>query len=136
MERPERRVLLMGERPVRVSASAPGSRPQPAGEIRPSQAGCQKPVQAGSKQADRNKVNASASPNDQPKGVWEDRAAHVTAKATDSSQELERLLDLSGVDGGGSLAKKKVEQERPYGTPQIATHSKLPIASHSTEDHR
>ena len=32
MVRPERRDLLAGERPVRVSAGAPGSRPQPRGE--------------------------------------------------------------------------------------------------------
>jgi hypothetical protein len=74
----------------------------------------QKPVQAGSKPAGRNKVNASASSHYQPKGVWEGRAAHITAKATDSSQGLERRLDLSGVAGGGTLAQKGVEQERPY----------------------
>ena len=58
-------------------------------------------------------MNASASSDYQPKGVWEGRAAHVTAKATDSSLELERLLDLSGVVGGGTFAQKGVEQERP-----------------------
>jgi hypothetical protein len=35
-------------------------------------------------------VNAIASSNSQPKGVWEGRAAHITAKATDS------ILDRSG----------------------------------------
>jgi hypothetical protein len=38
MVRPERRVVLTGESPVRVSAEAPGSRLQTGGEIRPSQA--------------------------------------------------------------------------------------------------
>ena len=42
-------------------------------------------------------MNATASSYCQPKGVWEGRDAHITAKATDSSQELERLLDPSGV---------------------------------------
>lgn len=70
-------------------------------------------MEAGSKQAGRNEVNASASSNYQPKGVREGRAAQVTAKATDSSQELERLLDLFGVVGGGTFAQKNVEQERP-----------------------
>jgi hypothetical protein len=78
------------------------------------EAGCQKPVQAGSKQAGRNKVNASASSNYQPKGVREGRAAHITAKATDNRQELERRVDLLGVAGGGTLVQKGVEQERPY----------------------
>ncbi len=36
------------------------------------------------------------------------------AKATDSRPDPERLLDLSGVAGGGTFPKKSVEQERPY----------------------
>jgi hypothetical protein len=59
-------------------------------------------------------MNAAASSDYQPKGVREGRAAHVTAKATDSSQGLERRLDLLGVEGGGTLAQKEEEQERPY----------------------
>src|SRR5947207_12256897 len=43
MVRPERRVVLAGASPARVSTGAPGSRLQPEGEIRPSQAECQKP---------------------------------------------------------------------------------------------
>ena len=59
-------------------------------------------------------MNATASSNFQPKGVWEGRAAHFTAKATDSILEPERMLDLSGVAGGGTLGKSNAEQERPY----------------------
>ena len=44
MARPERRIVLAGESPVRVSAGAPGSRLQPEGEIRPSRAECQEPL--------------------------------------------------------------------------------------------
>src|SRR5579872_2804964 len=43
--RPERRVVLAGASPVRVSAGAPGSRLQPEGESRPRRAECQKPLQ-------------------------------------------------------------------------------------------
>ncbi len=114
MVRPERRVFLAGESPVRVSARAPGSRPQAGREIDRAQAGCRKPVQAGSNPAGRNLMNVVASSNYQPKGVREGRAAHFTAKATDSNLELERLMDLSGVASGGTLEKKNVEQERPY----------------------
>src|SRR5580704_2956250 len=46
MVRPERRVVLAGGSPVRVSAGAPGSRLQPGGEILPSRAECQKPLKA------------------------------------------------------------------------------------------
>src|SRR5581483_6132588 len=45
MVRPERRVVLTGESPVRGSAGAPGSRLQPGGEIRPCRAECRKPLQ-------------------------------------------------------------------------------------------
>ncbi len=44
MVRPERRVLLAGARPVRVSAGAPGSRPQPKAEMPPARAGRRKPL--------------------------------------------------------------------------------------------
>src|ERR1700691_904515 len=44
MVRPERRVVLADERSVRVSAGAPGSRPQYEGEIRQTRAGRRKPV--------------------------------------------------------------------------------------------
>src|ERR1035437_9533626 len=44
MVRPERRVLLAGTKPVRVSAGAPGSRPQPKAEMPPARAGRQEPL--------------------------------------------------------------------------------------------
>ena len=59
-------------------------------------------------------MNAIASSNSQPKGVWEGRADHVTAKATDSTRDSERVLDLLGVVGDGTLEESNVEQERPY----------------------
>ena len=54
-----------------------------------------------------------ASSKCQPKGVWEGRDAHFTAKATDSILEPERVLDLPGVEGGGTLGQNDAEQERP-----------------------
>jgi hypothetical protein len=65
-----------------------------------------------SKPAGRNKVSAVASSNYQPKSVWEGRPADVTAKAADSNLELERLLNVSGPVGAGTLAEKCAEQER------------------------
>ena len=59
-------------------------------------------------------MNAIASSYYQPKGVWEGRAAHITAKATDSILVSDRVLDLLGVPGGGTLGKNSTEQERPY----------------------
>jgi hypothetical protein len=59
-------------------------------------------------------VNAIASSYSQPKGVWEGRAAHITAKATDSTLGPEWVLDLPGVPGGGTSEQSNAEQERPY----------------------
>ena len=98
MVRPERRVDLTGGSPVRVSAEAPGSRLQPGGEIRPAERSVKSPCNRGEQvSGPQHKVNAEASSNYQPKGVWEGRAAHVTAKATDSILDSERKLDLPGV---------------------------------------
>jgi hypothetical protein len=114
MVRPERRDVLAGASPVRVSAGAPGSRLQPGGEILPCRAECRKPLkERGATQRAATKVNAVASSNCQPKGVSEGRAAHVTAKATDSTPRPDGVLDLCGVESGGTLGKNIAEQERP-----------------------
>jgi hypothetical protein len=115
MVRPERRVDLAGASPVRVSAEAPGSRPQSEGEIRPAERGVKSPWKRGEQTSGpQQQVNAAASSDYQPKGVQEGRAAHVTAKATDSTLDSERVLDLFGVAGGGTLGQSNAEQERPY----------------------
>jgi len=69
---------------------------QPSGEI-PGAERCVESLFGGSEGAGRNKVNASASSDYQPKGVREGRAAHVTAKATHSVPAPERTLGLLGV---------------------------------------
>ena len=115
MVRPERRVLLAGARPVRVSAGAPGSRPQPKAEMPPARAGRQKPLQ----ETGARKRAATLS----------ERCSHVIVSAErclkgpsrsyhgEGNRQQpgpERLLDLSGVAGGGTFPEKSVEQERPY----------------------
>jgi hypothetical protein len=97
MVRPERREFLAGESPVQVIAGEPGSRPQPRRGDPPGQAGRQEPPWAGARKRAATLVNAIASSHLQPKGVWEGRAAHVTAKATDSMLDPERTLDFPGV---------------------------------------
>ena len=115
MVRPERRVVLTGGSPVRVSAEAPGSRLQPGGEIRPRRAECQKPL----KERGANQRAATTS----------ERCSHVIlsaerclrgpsrsyrGKGNRQHSGSERMLDLSGVSGGGTLGKSNAEQERPY----------------------
>jgi hypothetical protein len=113
--RPERRVLLAGARPVRVSAGAPGSRPQTKAEMPSVRAGRQKPL----KETGARKWAATLS----------ERCSHVIFSAerclkgpsrschgegNRQQSGPERLLDLSGVAGGGTFPEKSAEQERPY----------------------
>ena len=113
--RPERRVPLAGVRPVRVSAGAPGSRPLPKAEMPPARAERQKPLQ----ETGARKRAAISS----------ERCSHVIVSAerclkgpsrsyhgegNRQQSRPERLLDLSGVWGGGTFPEKSVEQERPY----------------------
>ena len=115
MVRPERRVLLAGVRPVRVSAGAPGSRPQAKAEMSTVRAGRQKPL----KETGARKRAAISS----------ERCSHVIVSAerclkgpsrsyhgegNRQQSGPERLLDLSGVWGGGTFPEKSAEQERPY----------------------
>ena len=115
MVRPARRDVLTNERSVRVSAGAPGSRLQAGGEIRPYEAECRKPL----KQRGARKRAATLS----------ERCSHVIFSAERclkgpsrscrgegkrQQSRPERLLDLSGVEGGGTFPKKRAEQERPY----------------------
>ena len=115
MVRPERRVFLAGARPVRVSAGAPGSRPQPKAERPPARAGRPKPLQ----ETGARKRAAISS----------ERCSHVIVSAErclkgpsrsyhgEGNRQQpgpERLLDLSGVEGGGTFPEKSAEQERPY----------------------
>src|ERR1035437_10865250 len=118
MVRPERRVVLAGASPVRVSAGAPGSRLQPGGEIRPSQAECRKPL----KQRGANQRAATTS----------ERCSHVILSAERGSRGPsrscrgegnrqhpgpERVLDLSGVSGGGTLGRRKKGKEESTTPP-------------------
>jgi hypothetical protein len=101
MARPERRIVLAGASPARVSAGAPGSRLRSRGEIRAAKRSVKSPCKRGEQSSGlQQSVNAIASTNYQPKGVWESRASHVTAKATDSILDRNECWILPGVSGG------------------------------------
>ena len=115
MVRPERRVVLTGGSPVRVSAGAHGSRLQPGGEIRPSRAECQKPLKergANRRAATTSERNSLVILSAERCLGGPSRSCHGEGNRQQSG--LERLLDLSGVEGGGTFRKKSAEQERPY----------------------
>jgi hypothetical protein len=92
-----RYIDLAGESPVRVGAGAPGSRPRFVGEILRAERGVKSLRVRREQESGPQRVNAAASSEYQPKGDWEGRAAHITAKATDNVLDPERTLDLPGV---------------------------------------
>ena len=116
MVRPERRRdVLTGGSPVRVSAGAPGSRLQPGGEIRPSQAECREPL----KERGANQQAATKSERDSLVRLSAERCLGGPSRSCHGEGNrqhpgTERVLDLSGVAGGGTSEQSSVEQERPY----------------------
>jgi len=115
MVRPERRVVLAGASPVRVSAGAPGSRLQPEGEIRPSRGECRKPLK---ERGAKRRAATISERNSLVKWSAErclggpSRSYH--GEGNRQHPGTERVLDLSGVSGGGTQGQSNVEQERPY----------------------
>ncbi len=116
MVRPERRVVLTGGSPERVSAGAPGSRLQAGGEIRPYQAECQKPLKergANQRAATISERNSLVKFSAERCSGGPSRSYHGEGNRQHSGKP-ERKLDLLGVSGGGTLGKSNAEQERPY----------------------
>jgi len=115
MVRPERRVVLAGASPVRVSAGAPGSRLQPSGVIRPRRAECPKPL----KERGANQRAATISERNSLVILSAERCLGGPSRSCHGegnrqhSRKPERMLDLPGVSGGGTLGKSNAEQERP-----------------------
>ena len=115
MVRPERRIVLAGESPARVSAEAPGSRLQPGGEIFPSRAECRKPLKergANQRAATISERNSLVIFSAERCLGGPSRSYHGEGNRQHSRSE--GMLDLSGVAGGGTLGKSNTEQERPY----------------------
>ena len=114
MVRPERRVLLAGARPVRVSAGAPGSRPQAKAEMPTARAGCQKSIlwRARKRAATSSERCSHVIVSAERCLKGPSRSFHGEGNRQQSGPE--RLLDLSGVAGGGTFPKKSAEQERSY----------------------
>jgi hypothetical protein len=115
MARPERRIVLAGESPVRVSAVAPGSRLQPEGVIRPSRAECRKPL----KERGANRRAATISERNSLVIFSAERCLGGPSRSYHGEgyrqhSGSERMLDLPGVSGGGTSGQNNAEQERPY----------------------
>jgi hypothetical protein len=115
MVRPERRDVLADERSVRVSAGAPGSRPQSREEIPGMKAGRQEPVkeQGASKRAATLSESCSLVKLSAERCLrGPSRSCHGEGNRQHSDKP-DGMMDLFGVVGGGTFAKKIAEQERP-----------------------
>jgi hypothetical protein len=115
MVRPARRALRASESLVRVSAGPPGSRPQARAEMPAVRAGCQKPW----KETGARKRAATSSEG--CSGVIASAERYLKGPSRSCHGEGNRqqpgpgrLLDPSGVGGGGAFPEKSVEQERRY----------------------
>jgi hypothetical protein len=115
MVRPERRVLLASASLARVSAEAPGSRPQPKAEMPPVRAGRQKPLketgarERGATPSERRKPRHSIS-----RKVFE-RAEPVMSRRRQQTTAANGTAagPFRGI-GGGTFPEKSAEQEIPY----------------------
>ena len=114
MVRPERRVLLASESLVRVSAGAPGSRPQAKAEMPTVEAGRQKSIlwRARKRAATSSERCSHVIVSAERCLGGPSRSCHGEGNRQQSGPE--RLLDLPVVAGGGTFPEKSVEQERPY----------------------
>ena len=115
MVRPERRVVLAGESPVRVSAGAPGSRLQPSGVIRPSRAECRNPLKergANQRAATTGERCSLDTLSAERRLRGPSRSYHGEGNRQHSGPE--GMWDLYGVSGSGTLGQSNAEQERPY----------------------
>src|SRR6266852_121049 len=116
MSRPEDWTDPAGESPVRASAGAPGSRPQPQGEIPAGRAGRQKPsIGREQERGPQHEVNPAASTEEQ----WESRAGHVTAKARSVAQRsgATGATGLPGVEGAARAQGSVRDRRDPSAQP-------------------
>ena len=129
MVRRESCTSLAGASRARVGAGAPGSRLRLRGEIPVTERSVES-LEGGSNETGRNPMNAvQASSEDQPKGVWEGRAGHVTAEAIDSALGPERVLDLPGVVAAARFERAVRNTRGPTWQPRQAQTVRIkPVA--------
>src|SRR5207253_10799192 len=129
MSRAGNRTGPAGESPVPVSDGAPGSRPQPAGEIPQAKAGRQKTLRREQERRPQHEVNPAASSELQS----ESRAAHVTAKATSASSKSGKTPRVSPGYGEQHVLEGSVRNSRdPSVQPSSGQgHSNKPKAKSS-----
>ena len=111
-----RRSSPAGASPVSVSAGAPSSRPQAAGESPVARAGCQEPLRREPARGPQHQVKPAASSDLQP----ESRAGHVAAKAMSAApQSGDHARRSRRGMGRSTRARRRTEHERPVCAAQV-----------------
>ena len=131
MSRPERSTSVWRDRcfvepaggsPATVSAGAPCSRPRSKGEIPAAERGVESPHVSrrrgvGGEPVHGPSIKRTLQPREREAERRDGRAAHVTAKATDSARAPERALDVPGVGrrarGHGLARNRRGPPRRP-----------------------
>lgn len=85
--------------------------------------GASRATKVGAKKRAEYNVKAAASSDYQPKGVRDGRAAHVTAKATDSVKQSEATLDIPGVQATARFQSEMRDRRDPIRQPSQAKTS-------------
>ena len=114
MVRPERRVLLASASLARVSAGAPGSRPQAKAEMSTVRAGRQKSILWRARKRAATSSERCSLVRLSAERCWRGPSRSCHGEGNIQQSGPEGLLDLSGVMGGGTFPEKSAEQERPY----------------------
>ena len=121
MAPPERRGVLAGVRPARVSAERPvadSSRKERSDRARRS---VESPGKRGEQTSGPQRtVNAIASSHRQPKGVGEGRASQVTAKATDNILDRNGCWTSPGSQAAARWDRSTRNRRDPTGRPSRA----------------
>ncbi len=106
-------LFLAGGSPVRVSAAAPGSRLQPSGGIRVGRAECRKPYKRGANQRAATIGERCSLVKLSAERCSRGPSRSCRGEGNRQHPSPERVLDLFGVSGGGTLGQSNAEQERP-----------------------
>ena len=122
---PESCTDLTDERSVRVIAGELGSRPRVCEEICTFERGVKSLQEKEAKKRAATLVNAIASSDFQPKGDWEGRAGHATAKATDRILGPERILDIPGVEAAARFERAVRNRRDPTRQPSQAKTGRI-----------
>ncbi len=125
MVRPERRVSLAGASPVRVSAGAPGSRPQSGGEILRAERGVKSPPRWRAKKRAATSSERCSLVRVSAERCWRGPSRSCHGEGNRQQSGAERLLDLSGVGASARFESEMRNRRDPSRQPGQAKTERI-----------